>query len=121
MKIKRRNFIANSLLTTAGLYTGISTNAVGSDFGALEKAMTPPLFSEDIAFKTSLFSKHLQWLDYTNMASAAAELGFDGVEYQSSLYPLGYNLAIFNPDKFECLKVEVFDIEKIDLTHKLVI
>ncbi len=80
MKMKRRNFITNSLLTTAGLYTGISTDAIGNDFGALEKTMTPPLFSEDIAFKISLFSKHLQWLDYTNMASTATELGFDGVD-----------------------------------------
>jgi sugar phosphate isomerase/epimerase len=30
--------------------------------------------------KISIFSKHLQWLDYPKLASAAAELGFDGVD-----------------------------------------
>lgn len=28
----------------------------------------------------NVFSKHLQWLDYTGMAQTAAELGFDGVD-----------------------------------------
>lgn len=32
------------------------------------------------AFKISLFSKHLQWLDYENMARVAAEIGLDGVD-----------------------------------------
>lgn len=30
--------------------------------------------------KISIFSKHLQWLDYDGMAQTAAELGFDGVD-----------------------------------------
>lgn len=63
----------------------------------------------------------LDYLPTQYLSEFIKSLGFDGVEYQSSLYPLGYNLAIFNPDKFECLKVEVFDIEKIDLTHKLIV
>ena len=32
------------------------------------------------AFKISIFSKHLQWLDYKEMAKVVAELGFDGVD-----------------------------------------
>jgi sugar phosphate isomerase/epimerase len=30
--------------------------------------------------KISIFSKHLQWLDYPGMAQTAAEIGFDGVD-----------------------------------------
>jgi sugar phosphate isomerase/epimerase len=32
------------------------------------------------AFKISIFSKHLQWLDYNEMSKVVAELGFDGVD-----------------------------------------
>ena len=32
------------------------------------------------AFKISIFSKHLQWLDYKEMAKVLNEIGFDGVD-----------------------------------------
>lgn len=60
----------------------------------------------------------LDYLPTQYLSEFIKSIGFDGVEFQSSLYPQGYNLAIFNAAKFECIKVEVFDIEKIDLTHK---
>lgn len=31
-------------------------------------------------FKISIFSKHLQWLNYAEMAQVAAQIGFDGVD-----------------------------------------
>lgn len=65
--------------------------------------------------------KELDYLPTQYLSEFIKSIGFDGVEFQSSLYPQGYNLAIFNAAKFECIKVEVFDIEKIELTHKLII
>ncbi|WP_350293202.1 sce7726 family protein [uncultured Croceitalea sp.] len=47
-------------------------------------------------------------------------LGFDGVEYQSSLNSEGYNIAIFNPEKLECFKTNVYEIKDIKLTHGLI-
>ena len=35
--------------------------------------------------------------------------------------PGGYNLAIFNPDLFECVSVSVYDIEKLQYTSKKVL
>lgn len=35
---------------------------------------------DDDSFKISIFSKHLQWLDYKEMAAAAREIGFDGLD-----------------------------------------
>lgn len=35
---------------------------------------------DNSAFKISVFSKHLQWLEYPDMARAAAGMGFDGVD-----------------------------------------
>ena len=41
-----------------------------------------------------------------------------GIEFQSSLYEPGYNLAIFYPDMFECTDVKVYEIKKIDISHE---
>ncbi len=60
----------------------------------------------------------LDYLPTQYLSEFIKSIGFDGVEYQSSLYQKGYNLAIFNPDKFECIKVAVFEIENIDIKHK---
>ncbi len=42
----------------------------------LEKRKTNKIDRRDI----HIFSKHLQWLDYENMAKTAAEIGFNGVD-----------------------------------------
>lgn len=47
-------------------------------------------------------------------------MGYDGIEFRSSLNPEGYNLAIFNPNKFVCTNVEVYDIKKIELDFKAI-
>jgi hypothetical protein len=62
----------------------------------------------------------LDYLPTQYLSEFIKSLGFDGVEYQSSFYPSGYNIAIFNPSKFECISTEVYEIENIDLIHKLV-
>jgi hypothetical protein len=46
---------------------------------------------------------------------------YAGIEYNSTTNPGGYNLAIFNPDLFECISVSVYDIEKLQYTSKKVI
>ena len=63
----------------------------------------------------------LDYLPTQYLSEFIKSIGFDGVEYQSSLYPSGYNLAIFNPNKFECIKVNLFEIEGVDLNYKVVI
>jgi hypothetical protein len=60
----------------------------------------------------------LDYLPTQYLSEFIKSMGFDGVEYQSSFYHEGYNLAIFNPKKFECIKVDVYEICKIDLTHQ---
>lgn len=43
---------------------------------------------------------------------------YDGIEYNSTTNPGGYNLAIFDPDLFECVSVDVYDIEKLQYTSR---
>ena len=46
--------------------------------------------------------------------------GYDGVEYKSSLNPLGYNVALFNTDKIECLKTYLEEVTEISYIHSSV-
>jgi L-ribulose-5-phosphate 3-epimerase len=85
MKTSRRKFITSSGLALAAISTGLNSIAnaknlkisMGITDGKLEVV---PGIDPDEAFKISMFSKHLQWLDYKNMARVAAEIGLDGVD-----------------------------------------
>jgi sugar phosphate isomerase/epimerase len=81
MTTTRRNFIAKSVLTAAGVTaaanSGLLTGASLTD--SVSTANLPGINDPD-AFKISVFSKHLQWLDYKQMADALAEIGFDGAD-----------------------------------------
>lgn len=65
--------------------------------------------------------KRDQLLDYIPtqyISEFIKSLGFDGVEYQSSLNSEGYNIAIFKPEKLVCFKTNVYEIKDIKLTHE---
>jgi L-ribulose-5-phosphate 3-epimerase len=85
MQTSRRNFIAQSLLATAGMSTAWNIAEAST---LASPSVRPP--KADEAFKISIFSKNLQWLDYTEMAKVAADLGFDGVDL--TVRPLGHVL-----------------------------
>ncbi|NIJ44188.1 hypothetical protein FHR24_000627 [Wenyingzhuangia heitensis] len=75
----------------------------------LQKEISLPIRKQD---------KELDYIPTQYISEYIKSLGFDGVEYQSSLDSSGYNLAIFNPQKFECIKTNVYDIHKISLDYK---
>ncbi len=64
--MNRRSFLEN--MTTAGVAASLPFVSTGS------------LSSAEQPLKVHIFSKHLQFLDYSEMAEMAAEIGFDGVE-----------------------------------------
>ena len=78
--ISRKKFITTAALAAAGMPLGLK---------ALGKISSVPLAFNDQTnaaslaaekIKVSIFSKHLHWLNYTDMAALAAEMGFDGVD-----------------------------------------
>jgi len=78
--ISRKKFLTTTALTAAGMSLGLN---------ALGKISSVPLAFDDQhdagisaaeKIKVSIFSKHLHWLNYTDMAALAAEMGFDGVD-----------------------------------------
>lgn len=65
--MNRKDFISSSVLAAAGMALPVNS------------------FVESIAngkgkMKICIFSKQLQWLNYTDMAKAVAEMGFDGID-----------------------------------------
>ena len=64
--LSRRNFIKNTMLT------GTLLPLYGNVFSMFN--------STDRRLKIHIFSKHLQFLNYEDMADAAAEMGFDGID-----------------------------------------
>jgi len=72
--MNRRNFVNKTML---GI--GLSAGIIPVSFLNRKEFVTAGV-PENSGFKISVFSKNLQWLDYTGMAQTAAALGFDGVD-----------------------------------------
>lgn len=72
----RKEFILKSLAAAAGLSTGLQP--ISQKTSPKNTSIYSRKVREEI--KISIFSKHLQWLDYKPMADTAAKLGFDGVD-----------------------------------------
>ena len=79
----RRRFLKNSLLTGA-FFPLVADDLLSVTSTSIENSL-----------KINIFSKHLQFLGYTDMAEAAAEMGFDGVDV--TVRPNGHVL----PEKVE--------------------
>ena len=74
MNPSRRNFIARTALATAGISTSLKALA---DTANCEPNSQKAALG---ALTLNIFSKNLQWLDYSAMASAVAEMGFEGID-----------------------------------------
>ena len=59
--------------------------------------------------------------DFIKSIEHDGEQEYDGIEYNSTTNPGGYNIAIFNPDLLECVSVNVYDIEKLQYTSKKIL
>ena len=73
-RVSRRSFLTSTMAVgTAAAVSGFSTagTAAGSPGPGAETS---------VAGKICVFSKHLQWLDYPEMAAFAREAGFDGID-----------------------------------------
>jgi len=101
----RRNFIKKSVLAGSFL-PFLQANVQGAPFVQGSKA-TP--------LKVHVFSKHLQFLNYRDMAEAAAEIGFDGVDL--TVRPKGHVL----PERVENDLPQALEaIRKTGLSHTMI-
>lgn len=73
--ISRKNFIRTAAIGMATLPLG--NMVLGDDRKQPRKLILP---AADAPVTLNIFSKHLQWLNYTDMANQAAKFGLDGVD-----------------------------------------
>lgn len=78
MDLSRKEFLKKSMLATAGLRYGLTKHTTGRTLNGTE--ITKFRQNRNSGIKISVFSKHLQWMNYEDMAKAAAQMGFDGVD-----------------------------------------
>jgi L-ribulose-5-phosphate 3-epimerase len=79
--ISRKKFIAAATMATAGMALGLKASS--NEYPGIAQLKDSPAANTSFAaekIKVSIFSKHLQWLNYTDMAALAAIMGFDGVD-----------------------------------------
>ena len=83
MKSSRRKFLAHSMALTLPMIAPFSPDDSGlipDDLLAeLKQGIANNRIDKD-AFKISLFTKHVQWLDFTSLAKLLKETGFDGAD-----------------------------------------
>lgn len=73
----------------------------------LEQELSKPLRRHD--------DEQLDYLPTQYLCEYVKSLGFDAIEYGSSLHEGGVNLAIFDDSKLDIVKVEVFEITSVRL------
>lgn len=82
MLTSRRNFTAKLFLTAGIAASGAHSRLFANSLSVLPEKIpgSTALKNDPEAFKISIFSKHLQWLDYKWMADVLSEIGFDGTD-----------------------------------------
>ncbi len=73
-KLSRKNFIKGTAIVLAGLPL---THPV---FGSNVKIVNSSTAGFENKLSISIFSKHLSWLNYNDLAERAAKFGFDGID-----------------------------------------
>lgn len=90
-----------------------------AEVGSLEEVMIHGSFIDKLEQELSKprrrSDSELDYLPTQYLSELIKSMGIDGIEFKSSLYQEGVNVAVFNPDKFKCLEVKVYDIKNIKL------
>lgn len=74
----------------------------------LEKELSKPI---------RRFDKELDYLPSQYLCEYVKSLGYDAIEYGSSLKTEGVNLAVFNDSKLEIKSTDVYEISDVQLTY----
>lgn len=81
MKKSRRDFLKNSILLSTGLSASVNaTGKIIEPFPNFSDCQLLPNPSTDKTLKIYMFSKHFDWLNYEELAKAAVDIGFDGID-----------------------------------------
>lgn len=70
----------------------------------LEDELSKPVRKQDV---------DLDYLPTQFLCEFIKSLGFDAVEYKSAMNPSGYNLALFNDSKVECVESKLYKVNSL--------
>lgn len=70
----------------------------------LEQELSKPVRKQDV---------HLDYLPTQYLCEFIKSLGFDGVEYKSAMNSKGYNLAVFNDFKLDCVESAFYNVTNL--------
>jgi hypothetical protein len=59
----------------------------------------------------------LEYLPTQYLCELIKFLGYDGVEYSSSMNPSGFNIALFSDSKVKCVSTKVFEVKSINYNY----
>lgn len=82
---------------------------------------TLQIISSDISRPLRRKDSSLDYLATQYITDFIKSLGYDGIEYDSTINPKGYNLAIFDDEKedkkFECIDTTVYEVKRLDYDY----
>ena len=70
----------------------------------MEDELSRPVRKQDV---------HLDYLPTQFLCEFVKSKEFDAIEYRSSMNADGYNLAIFNDDKLECVDAKFYSVRSL--------
>ncbi|MGV3509039.1 MAG: RES family NAD+ phosphorylase [Sphingobacteriaceae bacterium] len=71
----------------------------------LESELSKPVRKQDV---------DLDYLPTQFLCEYIKSLGFDAVEYRSAMNPNGFNLAVFNDYKLDCIETKFYSVNKLE-------
>jgi hypothetical protein len=75
------------------------------------------LFATDLTKPLRRHDSELDYLPTQYLCEYIKSLGFDGVEYSSSLNPTGFNIALFNDDRIYCKSIRIYEVDSINYEY----
>lgn len=86
-----------------------------SDYISHQKYLTR--LEQELSKPVRRFDKELDYLPSQYLCEYAKSLGYDAIEYGSSIKTGGINIAVFNDTKLEPKSAEVFEVSDVNLTY----
>lgn len=110
------------IISLRDVYSSVSPFLLGENletFTAYQKYLAR--LGQELSKPVRRFDKELDYLPSQYLCEYVKYLGYDAIEYSSSLHEGGINLAIFNDSKLKCRKASVYEIDSVSLRYKAIV
>lgn len=92
-------------------FGGLDPTTIAINMDHLKKIST------DIAKPLRRYDSTLDYLPTQYISDFIRSLGYDGIEYKSTMCPNGYNLVLFEGRSAECIAVDNYDVKSINYDY----